>query len=119
MPIDVSEALDADTAERIAVTRFDEGNWVDGRWEQGIGQIFYCLASVQQPNAALLEILPEGERNKDVRLFICNKPIYSAEDTDSKSADLIHYKGGKYKAIHVADWFAYGHFKVMGVRIDS
>lgn len=75
MPINVSEALDSDTAERIIVERdTGTGVYVDGIYVNAPIRTFKTLASVQQPTPKQLETLPQGERDKNPMLFISKKP---------------------------------------------
>lgn len=117
MPINVSEALDSDTAELITVKRTAAGGYVNGLYVKGAETTFKALASVQQPTAQDLKLLPEGERNRDVRKFISNKPVRTTNDLDDLIADVIVYKSMNFKLINVEDWNAYGHTTVFGVRV--
>ena len=116
MPINVSEALDMDTAEIILIERTREGEYVDGIYVKGTPLNFKALASVQQPTPKQLEILPEGERDSDAKLFISNKPLRTTSDRDGTIADIVIYKGDRYKLIRAGDWSSYGHTQAFGVR---
>ena len=117
MPINVSEALDSDTGEIVIVKRTSGGGYVDGKYIEGTIITFKTLASVQQPTPKQLEFLPEGERNKDIRLFISKKPILSVNDRDGDVADIAVYKGRDYKIIQSGDWDSYGHTTSFGARV--
>lgn len=116
MVINVSEALDSDTAQIVTVVRTSIGEYVDGLYVEGSTSTFKTLASVQQPTPKQLEILPEGEKDKDVKLFISKKPIYTTDDEARLPADKVIYKGNRYKIIRSGDWDDYGHTTAMGVR---
>ena len=116
MVINVSEALDSDTAQIVTVIRTAVGSYVDGLYVKGSTSTFKTLASVQQPSPIQLEILPEGEKDKDVKLFICKKPVRTTNDEAGLIADIIMYKGQRYKITNSADWDDYGHTTAMGVR---
>ena len=118
MPINVSEALDSDTAERITVTRTVPGAYVDGVYVKGSTSTFKTLASVQQPTLQQLQILPEGERDKNPRLFISKKPLRGTSDRDGIIADVILFKGMNFKIIDLGDWSSYGHTMAFGVRVQ-
>ena len=74
MVINVSEALDSDTAQIVTVERTSAGAYVDGIYQKGSTSTFKTLASVQQPTPKQLDILPEGEKSKDVKLFPSHDP---------------------------------------------
>lgn len=115
MPINVSEALDADTAEILTVKR-QTGTYVDGLYVKGAETTFKTLASAQQPTPKELKSLAEGERDKDIRKFISKKPVRTASDRDGLIADRIVYKGNDYKIIAVSDWDVYGQTTSFGAR---
>lgn len=116
MVINVSEALDSDTAQLLTVERTSAGSYVDGIYQQGSVSTFKALISVQQPTPKQLEVLEEGERSQDIKLFISNKPLRTADDKDNEVADVVIYKSKKYKLIRAGDWNDYGHTTAMGVR---
>lgn len=116
MPINVSEALDSDTAMVVTVVRTDGGGYVDGIYQEGTTSTFKTICSVQQPTPDDIQILPEGERNKDIRKFISKKPIRATSDRDGIIADTVIYKGNHYKIISVNDWDDYGQTTSFGAR---
>lgn len=116
MPVNVSEALDTDTAEIVTVERTSGGGYVDGLYQKGTTSTFKTICSVQQPSPDELQNLPEGERDKDIRKFISKKPVRTASDRDGFIADVVLYKGVRYKVISAGDWDAYGHTTSFGAR---
>ena len=108
MPINVSEALDTDTAEIITVNR-TTGGYVDGVYQENVSATFKTIASMQQPTPAQLERLPLGERDKNIFSFISKKPIFSVKDRQGLPADKIIFKGKTYEVIASSDWSSYGH----------
>lgn len=116
MPINVSDALDSDTAEIVTIERTANGAYVDGLYVPGATTSFKTIASVQQPSPDDLEKLPEGERNKDIRKFISKKTLRTGRDRDNELADVAYYKGVRYKIIALADWEAYGFTIGFGAR---
>lgn len=116
MPINVSEAIDSDTAEKITVERSTGDDFVDGLFVKGTTTTFNTLASVQQPTPKQLEILPEGERSKNPRLFISKKALRTTNDKDQIIADIVIFKGQRFKIIATGNWESYGHTMAFGVR---
>lgn len=117
MVIQVSEALDSDNAVMLTVDRQAAGSFVDGVWVRGVVTVFKSLISVQQPNAKELQLLSEGERQKDIRKFISIKSLKMANVEQQTQADLINYKGAQYKIIRVNDYDDYGYTRALGARI--
>lgn len=117
MPIRVTEAIDSDTAEIIKVERKSEGAYVNGIYQEGTVSVLKMLASVQQPSPKEIQYLPEGMRDKDIMMFISNKPLRGTSDRDNIQADVVVYKGKKYEIISPADWDSYGQTTSYGARI--
>ena len=120
MPINVSEAIDSDTAERITVTRSAlAGSRVDGRWVPPATTSFKTLASVQQPTPKQLDQMPSGDRDTEYKLFISIKELLSSDDSTGQVADTLSYKGKKFKVVQPMDWTAYGHSTVIAARVKK
>lgn len=116
MPINVSEALDSDTAIFTVVERKGQGGYVDGVYVKAEDQILKVLLSPQQPSPEEAMVLPEGERNKDMFKFICNKLLRPTIDKDNIQADRVKHEGNWYKIIRVEGWIVFGHCIAYGVR---
>lgn len=116
MTIRVDEALDTDTAEIVVVFRASQGSYIDGIYQPGIVGTFKTICSVQQATPEDLQMLPTGERDKDIRKFICKKSVRTTDDKDGTIADVIRYKGKDYKLIQAADWDVYGYTRAFGAR---
>lgn len=116
MPINVSEAIDSDTAEVSVVERSIGGGYVNGIYQQNAVTTFKTLASTQQPTPEQLQMVPEGERDNNPVLFISKKSLRTTNDTDGTIADVLIYKGKRFKIIALADWSSYGHTHAFGVR---
>lgn len=116
MTINVSEALDSDTAQLATVVRYEPSQQVNGIWQRPQTRSFKALMSLQQPSPKQLEILPENERTLDIRLFISNKRVRTSDEEEQVNADEIHLNGQKFKVIRSGDWNAFGHTTGLCVR---
>lgn len=116
MTINVSEALDIDTAEIVIVERATAGAYVDGIYQPGSTSLFKTICSVQQPSPEELQTLPGGERIKDVRKFISKRQIRTSDDKTTMTADVVLYQNERYKIISSGDWNIYGHTTSFGAR---
>ncbi len=116
MPINVSAAINSQTAEKIVVERTTVGGYVDGVYVKGTVSTFKTLASVQQPTPKQLEVLPEGERTQDLRVFIAKKGLRSTHNKDGIIADIVTFKGVRFKIIADGDWVSYGYSFSIGAR---
>jgi hypothetical protein len=116
MPINVAEALDSDTAQIIKVERKAGGERINGVWVPGAASTFMAMASAQPATPDELQNLPEGQRDKSIFKFISNKPIYTARDRQQGEADIIIFKGIRWRVISGADWDSYGHTTVLAAK---
>ena len=117
MPINVGEALDSDTAVSITVERRSGGDYIDGIYAEGSIRIFKTLCSPQQPSPQDLQTLPEGERDKDLFKFITNKLLRTGSDRDTTQADVLIFKGNRFKIIAVGDWDTFGQTTSIGAKL--
>lgn len=116
MAIDVSEAIDSDTADITSFVRQASGGYVDGLYVKGSETILSALISVQKPDKTELSLLPEGERQKDPKKFISSVELLTGDDKINQLPDLVMYRGGRYKIIKSADWMPNNMYKAYGVR---
>lgn len=119
MVIKVSAAINADTATKVFVNRATKGAYVDGLYVPGTNTRFAVLASVQQPTPKQLEILPEGDRDKDTLLFITKRKLQTTNDGEGLIADSVEYENSKYRLVQKANWDLYGQNGAFGVRVDE
>ena len=114
MPINVSEALDSDTA--VIATLFDRaGSRVDGVWVDGAETSRKALTSFQQPSPKELQFLKDGERTKDLKAMYINKEVFSS--TTSANATEVLHRGKRYKIVFAGDWLDYGYMFAIGAII--
>lgn len=118
MTINVSEALDSDTAIIITVER-TTGGYVNRKFVKNPPVTFKALASPQPASADDLQILSEGDREKSIIKFICNKAVYTTRDRDGLPSDVIIWKGQRYRVINAADWNQFGHSTVLGAKEEN
>lgn len=116
MAISVSEALDYDNCLKLVVERTEKGKYVDGIYKQGTTSTFKTLISPQQPTPEQLEILPEGERDKDIMMFISKRKLRTTDDKAEIIADVILFDEKRYKIISLANWSTFGHNIAYGAR---
>ncbi len=119
MAINVSEALDSDTCIKVQVERTTPGSYVNGLYIPGTTSTFNTLVSPQQPTPKQLEVLPDGERDKDVMLFISKRSLRTVNDDDGTPPDIVLFDNKRYKIIQLANWATFGHTPAYGVKDDS
>lgn len=119
MPINVSEAIDAETGEVITVERTTTGQYVDGIWTKGTTSTFKSVCSVQQPDndehSQVAQEMSGGERTTDLLKFISIKTLQKTCDRKGTTADVVLYDGQRYKIIAVQKWHKYGYTRAFGV----
>lgn len=118
MTIDVSEAIDTDTSDLLPVIRTASGDYVDGLYIKGAEQApFNANISIQNPTPKEVQMLPVGERTKDIKKFIASIELLIDNDRINQLADHVVYRGARYKIIKASDYQSYGYTRAFGARI--
>ena len=116
MPINVAEALCPDTAEAIKVFRPSKQEIVDGLRQEPTYTYFLAMASAQQPTFKEVLTLEEGDRDKNIWCFICNRPVRQADDRRGFESDIVEFKGKHFRVIFSGDWESYGYTEVIAIE---
>jgi len=116
MTINVSEALDSDTASLLTVERTGVGVWENGIYVKGSVSTFKSLISPQQPTPDQLQTLSDGERDKDIMLFISKRRLRTTDDRKGLIADVVLFDDNRYKIIEAAKWFTFGFVPAFGAK---
>lgn len=114
MTINVSEALDQDTCLKLRVERRSAGSYSNGVYVEGSISYFYSLISPQSPSAKLLEMLPEGERDKDLMMFISKASLRTVDDNLGIPPDVVLFDDKRYRIVQLANWSTFGHCIAIG-----
>jgi len=104
--------------------RYDPGIYVKGRWEPG--STFtetQIVASIQPSTGKEREILPEGERTKEVIRIYTKYGLRQPIEQQNVKGDRISYKGRSYEVRMVEtwdfDWNDMAHFKALAVMVED
>ncbi len=117
MPLNVRNAIDGDTGEKVVISRKQTGDYVDGIWVNGTTISIKAIASVQAPTKQQIELFTGLERDKDIKAFYINKRLQASSEFDGTEADEIIWKGRTYRIMKIGDWDSYGYNLGLGVRI--
>lgn len=121
MPLaDVSDAF-IDLLEPIEVETSIAGTRVKGSWVTGGVTLVPDLEAVVQPasNQDINELRIEGDATSSYKKFYSEYQFKTADKLAQTEADLILYKGQKFKVLSIADWDTVGGYnKAMTVRIQ-
>lgn len=119
MPINVSQAIDSQTGERIRVHRQMVGRYVDGLYVEGKTKVIKAMASQQVVTPEMMVGLEGTERTRDIKVFFVNKRVYSSNEITKEPADIIEWQGKYYRVMKVGDWSSYGYNYALGALIDE
>ena len=118
--LDVSDALrdlevPIEVERSIAGTR-DKGSWVSG----GVTLIPDLMAAVQPAsNEDINELRLEGDATSSYKKFYSEYQFKTADKIAQTEADLILYKGQKFKVLTATDWADLGGYnKAITVKIQ-
>lgn len=91
--------------ETITVYRKSGGEYVNGRWVEGVADVSeHKNTSVQPVSASDLLMIPEGESLEGVIRVFDVLPLYAQDVDAGKEADIIEYYDKKYKVVRVDPW---------------
>ena len=89
----------------VTRTRYAAGSrGSDGRWVEGATTDTTIQCSWQQPTRAQVEILTEGQRQRDPRRVLTTSDLRAASQHDGTSADELTLDGVVYIVQSVAHW---------------
>lgn len=118
MPINVGQAIDANTGEKIYALRKTKGYYDDeGTWVEGKTTKIKMFASVQVPTKEELALFTGLERVKDTKMFWVKKNVKTVMSFEDEDADILVWDEKQYKAMGLGDWKSYGYQKVLGAKL--
>lgn len=104
----------------IAVTRVSEGSWDKGIHVPAEPKTIYLKASVQPLlKGTDLQMLPEGDRMREVIKIYTTQPLYArSEGVSGQTPDIVIYRNKRYEVMKVIEYTmgALDHFKAIAVR---
>lgn len=104
--------------------RYEAGEYVKGRWVAGGTYTeTSIIASIQPVTGKERELLPEGERTKEVIRIYTKYGLRQAIEQQNVKGDQISYKGRVYEVRMVEtwdfDWNDMAHFKAIAVMVED
>lgn len=105
---DLSKTIGRLSQQQVTVTRRSKGTTIHGRYTPNPSTTQFPLrGSVQPISDRMIELLPEGDRQR------AKFAIYSAKELQiDADPDTLTYKGLKYEVQAVRDWQDAGNFFV-------
>jgi len=110
---DVTDAFDG-WLEVVTGTR-NPGSYVNGRWVDGTPEALSFSGVVQNATPDDLKALPEGNRNDEA--IKIHTAFALIPQTDSKTGDVILYKGLNWLVFNVANRYIGSYYKAIAVRV--
>lgn len=110
----LSPFLSQMTGERIPVTYDD-----DNRPVFGTPITFITIGSIQEATAKDLKLLPEGEYQEEVFLYLSQDSLQSGLDDSVLTPDRILFYGQWYKLILKAQWQLYNYYRYLVRKVDA
>jgi hypothetical protein len=97
--------------ESITIENFDvPGQRINGRWVDNSAVTGAVTASVQPAAGESLQLLPEGTRTTDAIEVWGVTEMRPLRREEGKKATVITWKGRKYSAEYVEDWYQQGRY---------
>lgn len=83
----------------VTIIRKGEGQWVKGRWVEGVEEELEIEANVQPMRGHELVVLPEADRTKDSIKVYSVERLRTTEEVEQKDADIVVWEGKHYRAV--------------------
>jgi hypothetical protein len=98
------------------IRRKAPGQYVNGYWQEGAGELFQIKASVQPMRGTEMEMLPEGRRQSQAVKLYTNTQLQTVDDSNP---DTLQAFGSSYEVLSVEPWQSnvLSHYKVTAVRV--
>lgn len=104
--------------------RYDAGTYDKGRWVPGTSYTeTEIIASIQPLSGRERELLPEGERTKEVVRVYTKYGLRQAIEKNNVKGDQVSYKGRLYEVKRVDtwdfDWDGMAHIKALATLVED
>lgn len=114
MKLNMMPTVNRFARKNIKLKRKAAGSYVNGRWVDGAAQTDIIIKAVIQPsNPQDLQVLPEGERRKQIVSIWTGTELKAAGDDDNIVSDVIEDGSRKYKVMHIFDRQENGYHKAL------
>jgi hypothetical protein len=90
--------------QKLTVTRFETGEFVNGRWTEGSSKNYNFYSTIQPADGRDLEILEEARRNVDSYVLITDFHLRTVEIGKATNPDKVKLFGEMYEVAHVKRW---------------
>jgi len=112
--------LDADLAEAYTIVR-SNGKFVMGGWKDSTTNIKgFGVVTVARPSE--IEMLPEGDRNSEIRAFYSAQPLYETRDNPQEGtgvSDILLWNNFKYRVMVVAEYSNRRYWKAIAAKMSA
>jgi hypothetical protein len=119
--ISVEEVVnDQDVAQIFTILRSTNGKFVSGIWTTDQVSI-PSYGPIRPATPRDLEMVPEGDKVKEVKIFWSAQPIYATHATDGigGSSDLLQWKQLYYRVLSVTQSQDWGFYRAVAVRTKA
>lgn len=108
-----------DLAQPFTIFRSTGGKFLAGNWTSQTQQIDY-FGTVSVASSRDIEMIPEGDRVREVMAFWSDEPIYgTGSATSGRSSDIIVWQGNQYRVLAVFRYLDYGYYKALATRMKA
>jgi len=118
MKNDVSRAL-LRWLEPLDIIRVAAGEYVEGKWVDGVAGPIPIKAVIQNANPDDLILLPEGTRTTEAVKIHTTTKVKTVSEVGETDADEFLYNGSRYRIYDVFDRQIGNYYKAVAIRITS
>lgn len=107
-----------DIAEPFTILR-NPGSFVAGGWVAGTQEEISAYGTVGLASNRDILAIPEADRVREVRVFHSSTPMYVTSADLGITADILEWRGVKYRVASQADRSQRGYYGMIAVRMDG
>ncbi len=85
----------------LAVTRKNNGSWVNNNWVVGTTATLTISASVHPVDGENLLLIPENRRDEENYMLITNTALLVANAGGAQNSDIVSLYGDSYEVVNV------------------
>lgn len=113
--------IDCFAEDVVIKRRIGSGTYVSGYYVPATQKTFKVRMSVQPAGGDDLQMLPEGQRTRNVKIGFCADELKGMNNETDKDMDIVVYDGDEFEVHNVEKWvgLAMNHWKITMIQKDE
>lgn len=107
----------------VTIIRYSKGEWQDdGTFRKNKEKEFEIEVSAQPLTGNQVKLLPEHRRTAESLTVFTETPLFTSDEANQISADIMVYKGKRFEIFTVKDWseaMDMPHYECIAIKEDG